>query len=114
MTSSSIPRVAVVTGAARGIGLASAQWFLSHGYQVALLDNDAATLAQTDKQFNNPDHVLAVTCDVSQPAQVAQAVKTVVARFGRVDALVNNAGVAVFKPIGETTFEDWRFVMPPT
>ena len=111
MTSSSTPRVAVVTGAARGIGLASAQWFLSHGYQVALLDNDAATLAQTDKQFNNPDHVLAVTCDVSQPAQVAQAVKTVVARFGRVDALVNNAGVAVFKPIGETTFEDWRFVM---
>ena len=111
MTSSSTPRVAVVTGAARGIGLASAQWFLSHGYQVALLDNDAATLTQTDKQFNNPDHVLAVTCDVSQPAQVAQAVKTVVARFGRVDALVNNAGVAVFKPIGETTFEDWRFVM---
>ena len=92
MTSSSTPRVAVVTGAARGIGLATAQWFLGHGYQVALVDNDAATLAQTDKQFNNPDKVLAVNCDVSKPEQVAQAVKTIAARFGRVDALVNNAG----------------------
>ena len=110
-TSSSTSRVAVVTGAARGIGLATAQWFLRNGYQVALIDNDAATLAQTDKQFNNPHNVLAVNCDVSKPEQVAQAVQTIVGHFGRVDALVNNAGVAVFKPIGETTFEDWRFVM---
>jgi meso-butanediol dehydrogenase/(S,S)-butanediol dehydrogenase/diacetyl reductase len=76
MTSSSQPRVAVVTGAARGIGLASAQWFLNHGYQVALIDHDAATLAQTDKQFNNPEHVLAVNCDVSKPEQVTHAVST--------------------------------------
>lgn len=110
-TSSSTSRVAVVTGAARGIGLATAQWFLRNGYKVALIDNDAATLAQTDKQFNNPHNVLAVLCDVSKPEQVAQAVQTIVGHFGRVDALVNNAGVAVFKPIGETTFEDWRFVM---
>ena len=47
MTSSSTLRVAVVTGAARGIGLATAHWFLKHGYQVALIDNDAPTLANS-------------------------------------------------------------------
>ena len=110
-TSPSVDRVAVVTGGARGIGLASAEWFLRNGYRVALLDNDSATLAQTDATLNQPDRVLAVPCDVSQPAQVQAAVQAILARFGRVDALVNNAGVAVFKPIAQTTFEEWRYVM---
>jgi meso-butanediol dehydrogenase / (S,S)-butanediol dehydrogenase / diacetyl reductase len=48
---------------------------------------------------------------VSDPVQVAQAAQGVIARFGRVDALVNNAGVAVFKPVLETTFDDWRTVL---
>ncbi len=58
-TSPSVVRVAVVTGGARGIGLASAEWFLRNGYRVALLDNDSATLAQTDATLNQPDRVLA-------------------------------------------------------
>lgn len=109
--SSSVDRVAVVTGGARGIGLATAEWFLRNGYRVALIDNDSATLAQTDAALKNPGHVLAVPCDVSQQAQVQEAVQTILDRFGRVDALINNAGVAVFKPIGQTTFEEWRYVM---
>ena len=58
-----------------------------------------------------PDDLLGVDCDVSDPAQVERAAAQVIARFGRVDALVNNAGVAVFKPVLETSFAEWRTVM---
>lgn len=103
--------VAVVTGGARGIGLAAAQWFLAHGYRVALWDIDTDTLAQTDQALADPQRVLAVACDVSQPEQVARATAATAECFGRIDALVNNAGVAVFKPIGETRFEEWQTVL---
>ena len=101
-------RVAVVTGAARGIGLAVAKKFLSQGYRVALLDIDAATLAQASKALGD---VLAVVCDVSDPKQVRNAIDQVAANFGRIDALVNNAGIAVFKPLLETTYEEWQRVL---
>lgn len=104
-------RVAVVTGGARGIGLAIGQWFLAHGYNVALLDVDRVTLAATEATLAPREHVLAVPCDVSNPAEVAAAAEAVMARWGRVDALVNNAGVAVFKPALETSFEEWRHVL---
>ena len=103
--------VAVVTGGARGIGLAIGQWFLAHGHRVALLDMDANTLAKAAAMINQPDLVLTVHCDVSDPQQVQVAVDTVSSHFGRIDALVNNAGVAIFKPIGETTFAEWRKVL---
>jgi NAD(P)-dependent dehydrogenase (short-subunit alcohol dehydrogenase family) len=103
--------VAFVTGGARGIGLACGRWFLEHGYHVALVDIDAATLARTDAELADSQRVLTVHADVSKPDQVEAAVARVVERFGRIDALVNNAGVAVFKKIGETTWADWRYVM---
>ena len=109
--SSASSPVAVVTGGARGIGLAVARWFLAHGHQVALIDIDAATLAATDAALADPDHVLAVHGDVSKPEQVQAAMAAVVARFGRIDALVNNAGVAIFKPILQTSWEEWRHVL---
>lgn len=101
-------KVAVVTGAARGIGLAVAQAFLAQGYKVALLDIDAATLRQTEKALGD---VLALECDVADPLQVKTSIDRVTARFGRIDALVNNAGIAVFKPLLETTFEEWQRVL---
>ena len=103
--------VAVVTGGARGIGLAIAQWFLANGHRVALLDIDLETLTATAARLNNPQGVLALHCDVSEPAQVQAAIEAVDAAFGRIDALINNAGIAVFKPIGETTYEEWRRVL---
>ncbi len=112
MTSTSSPtRVAFVTGGARGIGLAIGQWFLADGWQVALIDNNAETLFPAATALVQPERVLPLHCDVSIPEQVAQAVQAVVERFGRIDALVNNAGVAVFKRIGATSFEEWRYVM---
>lgn len=103
--------VAVVTGGARGIGLAVAKWFLAHDYRVALLDVEAATLKTTESELNAPARVLALTCDISKPDHVQTAIDLVAATFGRIDALVNNAGVAVFKPLLETTFEEFRHVM---
>ncbi len=108
---SSATPVAVVTGGARGIGRAIGEWFLQHGYHVALLDCDATTLGPCTQALARPAQVLGVVCDVSDPSQVDHAVATVLARFGRVDALVNNAGVAVFKPVLETSFKEWRAVL---
>jgi meso-butanediol dehydrogenase / (S,S)-butanediol dehydrogenase / diacetyl reductase len=104
-------RVAVVTGGARGIGLAIAKWFLARDYRVAILDIDLVTLTKTSAELNDSNRVLALHTDVSQPTQVDSAIKTITEKFGRIDALVNNAGVAVFKRILETTFEEWRYVM---
>lgn len=110
-TTQTVRPVAVVTGGARGIGLAIAKWFLEHDYRVALLDIEAATLNKTAADLHNPDSVLSLVCDVSKPEQVQANVDAVAKKFGRIDALVNNAGVAVFKPIGETTFEEFRHVL---
>lgn len=103
--------VAVVTGGARGIGRAIGEWFLGHGHRVVLLDRDAPTLAATLSAIARPDEVLGLVCDVSREAEVDAACAQVLHRFGRVDALVNNAGVAVFKPVLDTGFDDWRTVM---
>jgi meso-butanediol dehydrogenase / (S,S)-butanediol dehydrogenase / diacetyl reductase len=103
--------VAIVTGAARGIGLACAQWFLAHGYRVALVDVDNAELLKASAALPHQDRMLALHCDVARPAEVSATVEKISTAFGRIDALVNNAGVAVFKPLLEHTFEEWRHVM---
>jgi meso-butanediol dehydrogenase / (S,S)-butanediol dehydrogenase / diacetyl reductase len=115
MTNAHTP-VAFVTGAARGIGLAIARWFFHQGYRVAVIDNDAPTLTATEATLRTElgeqgGDLLVIHGDVSDPAQVASAVQRIATTFGRLDALVNNAGVASFKPIGETTFDEWRWVM---
>lgn len=106
-----IDRVGVVTGAARGIGLAVARRFLDDGYGVALLDIDAPTLARTAESLAPRERVLAIECDVAKPLQVQAAIDRVGARFGRIDALVNNAGIALFKPLLETTFDEWARII---
>jgi meso-butanediol dehydrogenase/(S,S)-butanediol dehydrogenase/diacetyl reductase len=103
--------VAVVTGAARGIGLATVRWFLANGHRVAMLDIDTKELAKAASAHQDDSRVLALPCDVSDPEQVQASMANVEARFGRIDALVNNAGVAVFKTLGTTSFQEWRQVM---
>ncbi|MFT3666332.1 SDR family NAD(P)-dependent oxidoreductase [Piscinibacter sp.] len=103
--------VAFVTGAARGIGLAVTRRFLKQGWRVALLDIDGETLHTTARAMDAPDRVLAFTADVAVEPQVEQAVAGTVRAFGRIDALVNNAGTAVFKPILETRSAEWQRVI---
>jgi NAD(P)-dependent dehydrogenase (short-subunit alcohol dehydrogenase family) len=103
--------VVIVTGAARGIGLACVQWFLAHDYRVAMVDVDNPELLKAAAALREPARVLALHCDVASPAHVSAAIEKASAAFGRIDALVNNAGVAVFKPLLDHTFDEWRQVM---
>ena len=104
-------KVAVVTGAARGIGLAISKKFLEEGYRIAILDIDQKTLSQTMKQVFDTNNVLGLECDVAEPDQVDQSVNRVVEEFGLIDVLVNNAGIAEFKPMLETTYEEWSRIL---
>ncbi|TKW78155.1 MAG: SDR family oxidoreductase [Bradyrhizobium icense] len=108
---SSTSKVALVTGAARGIGLATAKRFLAEGFRVALLDIEAELLKGAVAATGDPDNTLALHCDVSDAKAVAAAMATLSQRFGRLDALVNNAGVAVFAPIMETSDADWSRIL---
>src|SRR3979490_202950 len=103
--------VALVTGAARGIGLATAKRFLAEGWRVALLDIEGELLRDAVAGLANPDNTLALHCDVSDAGAVAAAMAMVNQRFGRLDALVNNAGVAVFAPLLETSDADWNRIL---
>ena len=97
-------KTALVTGAARGIGLATTRQFLDQGWHVIMLDRDEPALHEATAPLDNAE---ALVCDVSQPEQVAE----VCARITALDALVNNAGVADFGPLDGTDFQRWRRVM---
>lgn len=101
-------RTAFVTGAARGIGLATAKRFAVEGWNVAIIDIDGEELEAIRAQL--PEALL-ICGDVSEEARVPSYFQQVVGRFGGLHALVNNAGLADFGPIEETTYERWRAVM---
>lgn len=105
---SDTPKTAVVTGAARGIGLATARQFLAEGWRVVMIDRDAPALQLAAASLGGADPVV---CDVSRPDQVDQMAAHVAGTCASVDALVNNAGVADFGPLAETDFARWRRVM---
>ena len=103
-----IEKVALVTGAARGIGLATTHRFLREGWKVVMIDRDGDELKKVAKGLNAAMPIIA---DVSEPDQVDDYIGETKKNFGRLDALVNNAGVADFGPIAETTFDRWRTIM---
>lgn len=108
MTASDRTPMALVTGAARGIGLATAKRFLTDGWHVIMVDRDGAELATACTDLNG---VTAEVVDVSDPDQVAGLVDRVSYAHGGLNALINNAGVADFGPIEQTDFARWRRVM---
>lgn len=101
-------KIAIVTGAARGIGLATTDLFREMGWRVAMVDRDADVLQEEASQREG---VLAVAQDVSTPDGAEALVAQTLVWGGRVDALINNAGVAEFGPVEETDFTTWRRVM---
>lgn len=106
-------KVVLVTGAASGIGLGAALRFAAEGASVVLVDRDAAALpaaAATLREQGSGD-TMAVVCDVGVEQDVSAAVDQVMARFGRLDVVVNNAGLMIFKPIDQLTGADWLHVL---
>ena len=105
-------RVAVVTGGAKGIGWATALAFVAEGARPVLFDRDEAALAHASRQLaeRGIDH-LAEWLDITDEAAVERAFAKVVARYGRIDVLVNNAGIALRRPTLELSLADWQAVV---
>ncbi len=106
-------KVALVTGAASGMGLATAKAFAESGASVALADwSEKAMRSAADELIASGHQALAIVCDVSDDAQVEAMVRRTVATFGRLDAAFNNAGVQnVLAETADTTREDYDRVM---
>lgn len=104
-------KVVFNTGAASGIGLAMARAFASHGAKLMLLDLDAAGLNRVREELQATHPALQVetyVASITDPAAVDQAMQKTVDVFGRVDVLLNNAGISMNKPSLEVTPEEWR------
>ena len=97
-------KTALVTGAARGIGLATTKQFLAQGWRVIMVDRDTDALEEAAAPLED---ALSVVADISLPDQV----DALAAAHPRLDALINNAGVADIGPNAETEFARWRTVM---
>ena len=101
-------RIIIVTGAARGIGLATTRLLLQEQCTVVMVDIDAVELQSAASQLQ---HVYPIVCDVSMPDQVSAMIAETLKEHKSIDALVNNAGVADFGPLENTSFEKWRKIM---
>ena len=101
-------KTALITGAARGIGLATAELFQANGYHVVVLDRDAEALSAAAAQLPEAEPML---FDLALPETAAQVAKQIEEKFGALAALVNNAGVADFGPIEDCDPAMWRKVM---
>ncbi|NQZ95390.1 MAG: SDR family oxidoreductase [Myxococcales bacterium] len=101
-------RVAVVTGAARGIGREIARTFAAGGADIALSDIDAERLAEARTEIEKTGvRAVSVAGDVGTESHAAELIGTATSSLGRIDTLVNNAGVWIIKTVEETTPEEW-------
>jgi len=105
-------QVVLITGGSRGLGLAMACEFAREGASIAICARDEAELERAKREIERNDgEALTVPCDVSDRGQVEAMVARVTSHFGRIDVLVNNAGVIVVGPLESQTLEDFRLCM---
>jgi meso-butanediol dehydrogenase/(S,S)-butanediol dehydrogenase/diacetyl reductase len=102
-------RVALVTGGGGGIGEATARLFVEEGGSVALVDTSREALDAAAKSFG--EKALGIVADVSRETEAKRVVDEALARFGRLDALVNVAGVRVYRSLAEASAEDWQLIL---
>lgn len=106
-----VQKVALVTGAASGIGEATARLFAKRGYSVAMLDIAERGSEITREIESEGGGSSFATCDVSIESEVTSAVEKVVQRYGRVDVLVNNAGIVLVRPLDEIRWDEYQRVV---
>lgn len=104
-------KVVVITGAAQGIGRATAERFLSEGARVVIADVNEERLKATASEIGSPDTLLSVATDVSRKNQVEALVAKAVERFGHIDVMVNNAGICPIVPFLDVTEETYDKVL---
>jgi NAD(P)-dependent dehydrogenase (short-subunit alcohol dehydrogenase family) len=106
-------RVAIVTGAAQGIGESVAEALAAEGVRVAALDIKEQTLQQTVNRISqkHPDQVIGIRTDMSNPSDIQQAVERVVQEWSGLDIVVNCAAIAGFWSLEEMTLENWKKVL---
>jgi NAD(P)-dependent dehydrogenase (short-subunit alcohol dehydrogenase family) len=100
-------KTAIVTGAASGIGLATAMRLHGDGANVVVADLPNALAKHAKTEWVESDGVLLFACDVTQDAQIFACCQAALSSFGSLDILVNNAGIMIFKPVAELTRADW-------
>lgn len=107
-------KTVLITGAGSGIGRATALRFAQEGAAVILVGRTAKTLEDTAEQFPHDntwihtDNYLTITCDISVESQVQEMIQCVMDKFGKIDVLVNNAGIAVQGKVTELSDSDWK------
>lgn len=104
-------KAALVTGGAQGIGRAIAERLLGDGWRVAVLDSDAEALEAAAPGLRGRGEVLLIAGDVAREGDIARAVAGTADAFGRLDGLVNNAGIGLRKPLAELSLAEWRRVI---
>jgi len=109
MTERFAGKVALVTGATRGIGAATVRRLAADGARVAIADLDQGRAAELAKSIG--DQALPLVCNVADETAVAACVAATVEHFGRLDVVVNNAGLMTFKSLGDWTADDWHKVL---
>ena len=104
-------KVALVTGSGGVIGAAIAAGYLAAGASVAIADNDPAKVEAAAGRIDSPDRVIGVTCDVTSPESLEEAVAAIVERFGKIDILCTAAGMAMRTPAINLSAEEFDRVM---
>lgn len=104
-------RVALVTGGAAGIGLATAQLLSAHGAKVAIIDVNQAGAEEAERIAKAGRKCKFFSCDITNADQVQETVQSIVKEWGRIDILFNNAGVTVRKTVVDLTEKEWDFVL---
>jgi meso-butanediol dehydrogenase/(S,S)-butanediol dehydrogenase/diacetyl reductase len=104
-------RVALVTGAGSGIGRATALRLAADGHRVALVGRRRHALDETAADVAGTDRALVLPCDVTDRTAVRATATTILDTFGRIDVLINNAGISATAPFAEVTLDLWRQVM---
>lgn len=104
-------KVAIVTGAASGIGKEIARTFVREGARVVIADLNKAAAEAAALELGGAGVAAAVAMDVTDEGQVARGVEEAVAAFGRVDILVSNAGIQIVAPLDEFPFDKWKLLL---